>query len=471
MILSAARLTRAGGLDGVTLQGQLVLRCFLYGAVAVAVARAPGDTAALATDAFAARAIVVRHAISTVFGPESAAAGSQSGALGWLGALLWTKLAAAPFTLWLAPVAMLLAMLALVEIRARARSNAWLGTAAAAIAALCACDAAHAGGPLAAPLFTAAFFMLLDRPTVRRAVLGTALALFWCNTSASGLLGGVLALAAALGTSLDRQPVLERRAAWLAAFGACLATLATPAGLAYPVLAFHALRIDGTLEGIVSTAPSEIAPVAYHVGFFLVLVLGLAIGLRALRFTGAFPALVALALGLANGANLPLVGVVVAPLLAGGALRPRTTVARGLALALTCVAVLAANVGPGGTDANARASAQRDGAFLASRAAGLHDVRRVFCEQVAWCASAVAAGGSVLVDDRVDRAPSPVRDAQLALGQAHVTWLGVAKRYGIDAIVVSRDSALASLLRLDSRWRTYGARGDTALFVRSSMRA
>ncbi len=470
MMLSAARLTACGGIKGVALPVPFVSRCLLYAAVAIAVARAPVAIAALDSDAFAARAMLVSHAVSPVFGPETAAAGSRSGGLGWLGALVATALAATPLTIHLVTVAMLLATLALVEVRARSRSNATSATAAAAVAALCGCDAAYVGAPLEAPLFTAALLVLLDRPTVLRAVLATALTLLWCNTSASGLLGVAFALAAALGALLDRRPPDERRALWLAASGACLATLATPAGLAYPVLAFHALRIAGALEGLASTAPSEIAPVAYHVGFFLVLVLGLVLGLRALRLGGALSALIALALALANGANLPLFGAVVAPLLAAGAVRLRTTVPSSVALALTCVAALAINAAATDAYAHARA-AQRDGALLARRAAGLPGVRRIFCAPVDWCASAVASGGSVLIDDRVDRAPSRVRAAQLALAQARPTWRRVVRQYGIDAIVVNGDSALASLLRLNRNWRGIAARGNAVLVARRSVHA
>lgn len=466
MTSAAASFTHRHRSDEAVFSVPRASRCILYAAVAIAVARAPVDAVALASDAFSARAIAARGTISVVFGAETPSAGSPSGALGWLGSLIWNDLSAFRVTLWLGTVALLLAMLLLVELRARSHSNGKFGAMAAALAAMCSCDAAHAGGPLEAPLITAALMMLLDRPTLRRALLGTVVVWVWCNVSASGVLGAALAFAGALGSSLERKPPGECRAAWFGSLGACVAMIATPAGLGYPLLAVRALGIMGTVDASAAIAPSEIAPLAYHVGFLLVLVFGLAVGLRARRLGDALPALVALLIGFANGAYLPLVGVVAAPLLAAGAFPLRANVPRAAALTFCCVAALLTNVAANDTAANVRAVSARDGAAAAIRAARLPHVRRLVCVPAAWCAAAVNDGGRVLADDRVERAPPSVRDAQRAFAAANVRWRDSAARYGIDAIVIDRDSALASLLRLDAAWRFAGAQGHAALFVR-----
>jgi len=466
MMFSAARIAhRSGAASTYAFSATIVARALLYVTVALAVVRTPIDTATLAIAAFSAHTVVAGHGVPVVFGPESAAAGSLQGGVGWLGALAVTVAAATRLHLFIATIAVIILTLGLVEMRARRLSDATLGIAAAAVAALCSSDAVHAGGPLAAPLFVAALFALLERPTLRRAAAATALTVVWCNVSASGLFGGAFALATALGMTLDRADVAQRRASWLAAFGACLAGLATPAGFAYPLLAFRALRIDGTLADIVRVAPSASAPIGYHLGFMLVLVLGLGLGLRGLRFAGAVPALVTVGLGLANGADLPVVGVVVAPLLAAAAHRMRAIVPAGIAFPFALLAALGTNVAVNDPRADGGA------AILAVRAARLHGVHRLFCAQPRWCAFAVVSGGRVLIDDRFDRAPAPVRDAQLALVKGRVTWRRVASRYRIDAILTGSDSTLGSLVRLAPGWRSFAVRGDATLFVGRNIRA
>ncbi|MBC5799113.1 MAG: hypothetical protein GIX03_00895 [Candidatus Eremiobacteraeota bacterium] len=463
MTLSAAAVARRGALAPYAMSARSAVRFLLYAAVALAVARAGTDTANVATAAFAAHAIVVHHALTITFGPQTAAAGSLDGGLGWLGALFLTAAATTPLELSLATVAVVVTMLALVEMRARRLSDGTLGIGAAALVALCSSDALHAAGPLAAPLFVAALLVLLERPTLRRALAVTALTALWCNLSASGLLGGMFAVTVALGVTFDRASREHRRARWLAALGACGATLATPAGVHYPALAFAALRIGGTLGDVVRVAPGISAPIGYNYGFMLVLILSLALGLRSLRWEGALPSLLALYLGLANGAELPVLGVVVAPLLAAAAFRVRALAPPQVTLVLVLLAALGTNV------AARRTSADGDAAALAVRAVRAPAVHRIFCAQPRSCAFAVAAGGRVLIDDRVERAPRSVRDAQLALAKGRPGWRTVADRYRIDAILTGRDSTLASLLRLTPRWRVLAVRGDAMLFARRNV--
>ncbi len=449
----------------------LAARALLYAGVAAAVARAPADTSALAAAALFTHQSLAHGAIAVRFGTETAASGAFSGGIGWLGATLLTALAAAPRALVAVTSASIVVTSLLVESRARRFSNPAAALVAACIAVLCMCDAGHEAGPLPAPLLLAGLLVLLDRPTLRGALLATGLTTLWCNLSPSGVLAPIFALAVAAGMWSDRMrgqrlPPGQLRAAWFTTVGTCAATLMTPAGSAYPALALRCLDLGGAFGGNVDAAPYVNAPVAYGVGLLLVLVLALAVGLRTQGFTAAIPALVALAFGLGDGNELPLVGVVVAPLLAAGAaplVRPAAW--PRFVLGAACIAVIVANVAPGDRAAHARRSASA-AAPLAVQAAAMPAVRRLFCARPAWCTYAVAAGGSVLIDGRIDEAPNNVRAAQRDIAGADATWQHLALRYRVDALLVSDDSTLASLARLSPQWRVEATQNHTALFVR-----
>ncbi len=353
------------------------------------------------------------------------------------------------------------ALLAFAAIAMRARrAGAGAGLFAAALAVLCSVDLLRTGGGMTDLAFAAALLLALEARTALGAALATLLAVTWCNASPDGLLAAPLAAAWALGSALERSARSGARAAWLAAAGCALATLATPAGSAFPRLAYEALRLNRDLVGLVPVHPADVAPFAYRAGFTLVVVGGLAFGAR-LRKADLPPLALTLLLALANGAFLPILGAVAGPALAGAARLPRWACAV-FALGVACAAGAAA-LQPD------RATAGQPYELVATLAAE-RVPHRLFCEPLEWCSVATAAGVPGLrpfMDGRVAEYPLALRKVQRTIGRANGDWRGAASRARIDAFLVARSEALATLLRLDRNWRQSASDGRAILFVRA----
>jgi hypothetical protein len=447
-------------------------------AVAATVALRPPDVAALAVARAFGAAIVRAGRVPLWLGPESfGAPHAWDGGLGWLGALAsWFAGLCGPGFTAFATCATALLALALVAMRTLRRSTAAFALGATLLAAVCASDALRAGGGIENAAFAVALYALLERPGARSAAFATLLTALWCNASPVGLLAPVLAAIAAVGARLDGRPATERRWALLTCAGTALAMLATPAGLSFPLLAFEALRIDRALAGLVVYHPAEVSGIAYRVGFMLAVVTALCCGAGRLCASDALLWTCATLLALANGAYFAIFGVLVAPLLAAAsadALRagerspgpaPRALRASRLAFAALALVIAAA----AGLAGSFRSAPEADAAVLARTLSADGREHRLFCANVDWCGVAEAAGAPRVrgyMDGRVEAFPDEVRARQSEIAALKGDWRGRLEADRVDAVLVRRDRAFATLLALRG-WRPAGESGPVALYLR-----
>jgi hypothetical protein len=452
------------------------VRILVWAAVAATVALRAPDAGALAVARAAGARVVLEGRVPVRLGLDVfGAPGAWDGGLGWLGGLtVWLVSAAGPAAATLTTALTALLALWLVELRARERAPGAVALVATAFAALCAADALRPGGAIENAAFAAALLLLLERPGPRRALWSAALAVVWCNASPAGLLAPALAAVAALGAHLERRLPAERRDAWLAFAATALATLATPAGWTFPALAYEALRVDRALDGLVPYHPADVSDLAYRTGFVLAVLAALTFGAGRLRPGDALLWTAALLLALANGSYLAIFGVVVAPLLAASAAEalgkrgPAGPLARGpgaraVLAAAALVFALAAALGGA-----LRPAAPADASVLARTLAADGRGHRLFCAVVDWCSEAAAASPriSVFVDGRVEAYPAAVLTEQRDLAGLKGDWRGRLAGRRIDAVLVRRDRAFATLVGSRPGWSPAGTAGNLALYVR-----
>ena len=445
----------------------------LGAAIVAATAFAPPDSAALALARFTGAQIARDHSIPLHLGAETfTAAGAYSGGLGWLGAF-GTELLSRHGLASFATILAALVAFALVEMRARRAAGRIFALAAGALAAACAPGSLGVAGGIVSAAFAAAVAYVLERPGPRATASATALTVLWCNVAPEGLLAPLIALCLAAEATFGGRSLAERRWARAAFAGTALATLATPAFLAFPGLALEALRIDRALDGIVSLHPVDVAPIAYRVGFTLAVFAALALGLQRGR-EGSIPLLVfAAMLALANGAFVVVFGVLVAPLLAGsaaaafpraarlagGSMRGDLAVAGGLIL-------LAVGLG---AYAGARPAPLPPGFELAARLAADGVPHRLYCYNVDWCGQALAGAPAVRVfmDGRIAAYPDAVRELQRDIVRLKGHWRKVLDDDRIDALLVRRDRPLATIVALSPAWHVVASDPSTVLYERA----
>jgi len=407
------------------------------------------------------------------------APGAWYGALGWLGSLTTYLVSlGGRQAVLLETMATALVALAFVEARARRDAGPFLALGAPMLAAACALDAFAPGGGIETAAFSAALAYLLDRPGPRNAALATVLALVWCNTAPEGVLAPALALIFALGVVLEGGSGLERRFALLAFAGTALATFCTPAVLVYPAVASEALRIDRNLVDLVAMHPADVSPLGYRFGFTLAIVTGLALGLRPPRARDTLLFIFAALLALANGAYVATFGVLVAPLFvrSAAALVPRyarVTLERDrVSGTLVLIAVVVATFLAAHTAAG-RASVDRSSvADLTALLAADGRAHHLFCANVEWCDEALAGAPrvAVLMDGRVAAYPERTRTTQRDLTKLKPGWRRRLEAARVDALLLRRDRAFATLVASTPGWRLVGSDDIAVLFERTGRR-
>ncbi len=441
-------------------RGRIAIATHLAVAAAITIAflRAAPNQGILALQGWLARTVVT----------QGVPLGTAS--LGWLGALVAAPVAALGRPgLAVASAALAMLALGLVERRARILGAGSAAGLAGVLAAACMLDALRSGADVAAWCWTALALLLLEVPSRRNGaafVLGTVA---WCNADPSGLLAPALAVAVALGATLDALAASPARDAaseaglsvrWCVAALACCAMLCTPAGGRFPAAAFEALRLGGATRGILVTAPSLTAPLAYHVGLFVLLCLALAVGVRGSGLRGALPIALAFVLALANGAFVPIFGVVAAPAVVASlrTVRFPALVVPAAALGLIVALAWVVSVQP-------RATGQPDG--LAVRAAGAAPAARtLFCANVDWCDAAVARGRRVVMDGRIAPYGKRVRERQRAIESGGTGFPGALAASGATDVLAGNDTALATLFALLPGWRAAARDERATLFER-----
>jgi hypothetical protein len=426
-------------------------RAVVFVAIAVAIVRATPNAGVAALQTWLATTVLARGVPT----------GSAS--LGWLGALgSFAAARVAPIAPALVCAAFALGAFALVERRARA-----LGAGPAAsilavpLAALCTVDALVPGGGALAWCFTALAMIVLETPTTRRLAAFAALALVWCNVEPEGLVAPVLALAVALGASIDSPRDARAGARWIAVVVASLACLCTPAGFAFPVAAFDALRLGDAAHGILATAPAATTPHAYTLGLFAIVAGALASG-AGVRARDALPVAFAFVLALASGPFVPLFGVVAAPAIVTclGKARVPALLPVGFAALAVAAVVVALRAAP--SDALARQPFE-----LAAHAATSAPTATLLCANAEWCDTAFAAGGRVVMDGRVAAYGERDRATQrtvVALGRG---WSRALARSGATRVLARNDSSLDTLLAMSAGWRAIARDDRATLFART----
>jgi len=406
-----------------------------------------------------------------------AARDSWSGGLGWLGAFAdyAVSLGGRAATL-LATMGGALVMLALVEERARRAAGALVALGAVLLVTACSIDGLRPGGGLESAVFAAALALLLERPGPRAALLATGIAIVWCNTGPQGLFASAIALAFAAGAVIERRDISQRYWAIVAFAGAAVATLATPAFFSYPALAFEGLRIDRAFQGLVAFHPSEVAPLAYRAGFMLIVFVALIAGAPRRAAGEAILVCFATLLALANGAYLPVFAVLVAPSLARSVASswPRLSAMRLgwtklVALGTICVLAVAMLAGAATTGLRPVSAASEIAPLvqLLDRDGRTH---RLYCATPDWCGEAIAAGApgvSVLMDGRIYAYPFEVRAMQLRITALKAHWRRDLSLERIDALLLRRDRAMATLMAATPGWRVAGSSATATLFERT----
>jgi hypothetical protein len=419
----------------------------LAAGVFVAVVSAHPNEGPLALQEWMARAIVA----------QGIPAGAAS--IGWLAALAGGFVTSFGGGFGRAALAGACAVAALLLVEARARSPF-----AAPLAALCLLDALRAGGGAGTWLLAALVMLVLETPSKRNLVALGLLSVVWCNLEAAGLFAPLLALAVAVGSCCDASSEggglagRFERDRWIAVGVAALATLATPAGAGFLPAAFETLRLGDSAHRLAAAVPYNTAPDAYHAGFFVLLALALASGIRAWGLRDALPVAVACVLGLSTGAFVPVFGVVAAPVVAAN-LRGL----RGSWIASPLAGLLAAAVALAAVALVARsAPAPAQPYELAAReaaAAGPHGV--LLCSVIDWCDVAVAGGERAILDGRIAPYGDAARTTQRTVATVARGWERELAASGTTAVLASNDSALATLLGLSTGWRDV-ARDDRA---------
>ena len=462
---------------------QSIAFAFTYACVALAVLAvlAVSMTDATGADALArgARALAAGR-ITTAFGPETAAAAADGGALGWLAAVTLAALATSPLgagAVAAATAACALGGFALIALRVRAGASPRFTVVALALAVATSIDALRVGGPASTLLFAAALALALDATTIVAPVAAGIVTLVWCNTDATGVLAPVLALANAIGRAVDRDDTRATRVALAAVLATGIAVFATPELVRFPQLALGALHPLGGGDELIPWAPYAVAARAYRGGFTLLLGGALVLGLRSCGARGAALAIVAIALALANGNLMPVAAVFVVPVLAAAgsarfvhdAVRADAAPRATLVAATLAIVVVASAFGFVARERPAIAPVASEPNDALRRLAMLRAVRGVACVRIAWCDDAVGVGLHVLADGRLGAMPPAVHRAQYAIARAGRTWLRDADAAHIDAIVVSTSSPLAALYDAQG-WRPMPGARAVAIYLRPGVR-
>jgi len=351
--------------------------------------------------------------------------------------------------------------LALVEFRARPRTGDVLSLAAMILAAFCFLDALRVGGGAAHWIFAAAFLLLLERAR-GWALFGTiAVAVVWANAAPDAILAPVLAAAVAIGRILDRNSGRGEIAHVCAVtLGCAAALLVTPAGTKYLTLAPLAAHLDRGLAAVIPLAPNVLAPRAY-VAFFIVLLFGAALGVRRCRWEDRLLFGVAIFLGFWNGENLPLAGIIAAPILVGTLVRvaPQFFAAPSSRerLADAVVAAIALCLAFGfAVGAQGRAMhyvLEQPPQTIVNRALADGRPHRLFCVVVEWCDYAIGFKDTgVVMDGRIERYDDRERTAQHAIAHLAHGWKGELSSRRVDLVLAHRSDALSTILAFVPGW-------------------
>jgi hypothetical protein len=399
-----------------------------------------------------------------------AAAGHFS--IGWLGALVLH--AGNAFAGYAGMTVLgafgLYALTAFVYVRARTRAGGTLALGAALFALVACFDTARVGGDAPGWLGAAAFLYVLDRAPRRSAWLAQLIALVWCNVSPTGVAAPLLAVLVAFGRAAGARDVTAARPIWPLAFASAVATLLTPAGLAYPAGAAALLHLDESFARVLPIAPATAAPHVFRLVATLVVMAAMWLWAGRPRAADAPLVLAAFVLCFFDGNFTPLLGIVAGPAFAAAAAdgaRPaplRRAESFFVWCAAACFAFTAGMVVP---HWSGRATGPPDPHAMLERLSARGGGHVVFCSVVAWCDYAEALPGMhPLLSERVDLASPDVLQAQEKIARVREGWHDAVRANHIDVIVAQKTSALAQLAGAMPGWKSVDDDADARVFVR-----
>jgi hypothetical protein len=411
--------------------------------IAFAVRVPPGDGDLLWQNWLGER-ILREHAIPRALGSETfAAQGAPWTPHEWLLSLLlaWSGNHGVPWFVGVLCGCAATAALTFVAVRCERRGVP--STYAAVAVIVCALAMLQSFGARAqvfgwAGLSALLFVVETGGPRVWLAVPLTAL---WANLHASATIAPVVA-----GLAGARAQVVAACA---------LAALATPLGIDLPRYAVG-MMLSPIRASIEEWGSSSIAYPSFLLGAVPLVLALVAYGVR----TSARDRVVTLfflVLGLTAVRNVPLFALAVAPIAMAalpvrrraGSIRLAWTTLGALALATIVTTALVWERAPAAARGLPYASAH---ALVATRTAP-----RIFCEDFAWCSIFLSDGRTrFLMDGRADPYPPALWRDYRAVLDGRPGWDGVLGRYGIDAVLARRDSALDGLLRENPAWRRAG---------------
>ncbi len=307
----------------------------------------------------------------------------------------------------------------------------------------------------------AAFLVCLDRPD-RWAFAAVPIVAIWANVHASVLLAPAFLALRLAGAALGDGPRATLKSRDMAILALTLpAMLCTPLGWHLPAYA-AALSVSPIRQYIQEWQPAGLSDGEFLLGG-LPLALLAAGGLRASRreWRELVPVAALFVAMLLAVRNIPLFAIAAAPLAARGVDAVFPSISRivgsrvaemerfafiSIGVAIVASSFLLAGVireEPPRTPSAAIASLGAD-----------RQQQRLFCENFYACSAALQYPSlHVFIDGRADPFPLSVWRSYIAVVRVEPPWQHILKTYGVDAVLASRGSRLATALGADAGWK------------------
>jgi hypothetical protein len=379
----------------------------------------------------------------------------------------------------LAVAALAAATIVLVAWRARRRGAS---TIAIALTSLCAAASmvqsfgvrAQVGG-----WFFLALFLVLIEADGAWAYAAIGVAALWANVHASVLLAPAVAAIWTIGAFFDDGRSLTprvRRGATIAV-GSALATCASPLGWHLPVYAVQLME-SPIRQSIVEWRHANLGDLAFDTSVVPLVLAAGALLVRGARMAwrDALLFLVALALAVDAVRNVPIAAIVmgapVASMLSSILPDGRRVVALLRERGVCAVLAVATIAGAFGIAVRFERVGDVTSAALPNpairEAASLPGVRRLYCEDFAWCSLALEHKNlRTFVDGRCDPFPAGVWSVYLTIRKTAKGWHADVARFGIDTVLASRGQPLANALVAQRDWRVVWRDGRYVLFAKT----
>lgn len=320
-----------------------------------------------------------------------------------------------------------------------------------------------------------------------RAWLLVPLLWIWANSHGSFPLAGVLVLTVLAGEAIDHRRrradgtstrlcdelTTELRVLKATVAGSLLAMVG-PLGVDVLLFPLKALTQSGALSEIIEWQPPTYQSVSER-AFLALTLLTLAALVRDGRFRLALPTILFVGAAVVAQRNVVMATVILVPVLAASApafgtlsarsrpnLGPAFTVVAGVAAAAIGVAAVA------GPTWSLERYEPRHLAWL--HQADPDELGRVATKDTTGNLLELLDGptGSVFFDDRADMFPEDVFEDYVVLLRGGPEWSSVLADYELDVVVWPRSRPLASLLAVDSEWRSVFSDTRAATFCRRS---